>query len=271
MKIVIAGYGFVGQAVEKALNRHPSVRTFIDDPAKGFDAKEYALKNAMNPDWDGVVVCVATPQDDDGSCYTKNVQDVFEKYGDTKYLIKSAVDPKFLCNWAINSGSYTYSPEFLRGSNVNANPTQEFLSQTFTIYGGDDCRWWDEIFRTVLPVEQVRYLDLHQAAFAKYVENTFFATKVTFFNEMYHLYEAMCDELGIPEVGFDAMVEAITLDPRIGRSHTQVPGPDGEFGFGGHCLPKDLNAFRKMTNCRTPLLDAVADLNEEIRKDVGIS
>lgn len=263
MKIVIAGYGFVGQAVEKALNRHPSVRTFIDDPAKGFDAKEYALKNAMESNWDGVVVCVATPQDEDGSCYTKNVQDVFEKYGVTKYLIKSAVDPKFLSDW-VNTydGSYTYSPEFLRGSNVNADPTQEFLSQKFTIYGGDDCRWWDEIFRTVLPVEQVRYLTIQQASFAKYIENTFFATKVTFFNEMEWLYSNIFGE------GFDAMVEAITLDPRIGRSHTQVPGPDGKYGFGGHCLPKDLSALRhlgKTSGYRTPLLDTVSDLNTETR------
>jgi hypothetical protein len=26
-------------------------------------------------------------------------------------------------------------------------------------------------------------------------------------------------------------------------SHTQVPGHDGLFGFGGKCLPKDLNQF----------------------------
>jgi UDPglucose 6-dehydrogenase len=57
----------------------------------------------------------------------------------------------------------------------------------------------------------------------------------------------------------------ITLDPRIGRSHTQVPGPDGKFGYGGHCLPKDMAALRNLSN-NTPLLDTVVDINEENRK-----
>lgn len=274
MKIVIAGYGFVGRAVEQALKRHPNVTTFIDDPALEFCPLKQAEKLSMSPKWDGVVVCVSTPPRTDGSCNTDNVQDVFDKYPGTKHLIKSAVDPMWLCvsgppdaySCATEEsfpGSVTYSPEFLRGSNLNANPTSEFLSQKFTIYGGADCRWWDELFQAVLPVEQVRYLTLEQAAFAKYVENTFFATKVTFFNEMHHLYTQIFGE------GFDAMIEAITLDPRIGKNHTQVPGPDGEFGFGGHCLPKDLNALRHVgRQCRisTPLLDAVNDINEETRE-----
>ena len=64
--------------------------------------------------------------------------------------------------------------------------------------------------------------------------------------------------------GFDQMVDAVTSDPRIGRSHTQVPGPDGEFGYGGHCFPKDVAALRYIAK-QSPLLDVVSDLNEEIR------
>jgi len=64
--------------------------------------------------------------------------------------------------------------------------------------------------------------------------------------------------------GFDQMIDAITIDPRIGRSHTQVPGPDGKYGYGGHCLPKDMAALRSLSN-DTPLLDAVTDANEEYR------
>ena len=39
-----------------------------------------------------------------------------------------------------------------------------------------------------------------------------------------------------------------TLDPRLGDSHWGVPGPDGDFGFGGHCFPKDLAALIEITN-----------------------
>ena len=259
MNIVIAGYGFVGQAVHEALDRHSKVQLYIDDPAKDLDEAD-GLNQV-----DAVVVCVATPPNEDGSCDINNVIDVFEKYGggSVKYLIKSAVDPVFLKAFD-QAGDYniTYSPEFLRGSHAHGKPTDEFLNQTFAIYGGDDCRWWDELFKAVLPnLEEVRYLTLEQAAFSKYLENTFLATKVTFFNEMYQIYNL----LGFQ--GFDAMVEAITLDKRIGKSHTQVPGPDGKFGFGGHCLPKDLDALRSLVNAdRTPLLDTIVDINHEIRK-----
>lgn len=257
MKIVIAGYGAVGKAVFECLYESDA-ELFIDDPALGHNVDI----DVMKPD--AVVVCVATPMREDGSCNTDHVEEVFMKYNGVKYLIKSAVNPVWLSK-AVKSyrGSYTYSPEFLRGSHVHANPTQEFLDSEFAIYGGDDCRWWDELFRPHLPkLKEVKYCSLEQAAFAKYVENCFLATKVTFFNEMYRIYNQCGFE------GFDQMVDAITVDPRIGRSHTQVPGPDGKFGYGGHCLPKDIAALRNVAAqwCQgSPLLDTVAKLNEEHR------
>ncbi len=69
---------------------------------------------------------------------------------------------------------------------------------------------------------------------------------------------------------FDVMVEAISNDPRVGISHTQVPGPDGKFGYGGHCFPKDIAALRNVAhrNCaETPLLDAVIETNERYRNE----
>jgi UDPglucose 6-dehydrogenase len=39
----------------------------------------------------------------------------------------------------------------------------------------------------------------------------------------------------------------IKLDQRIGDSHMRVPGPDGTFGFGGHCLPKDTEALLSLS------------------------
>lgn len=281
MKIVIAGYGVVGKAVHYALEHHPMFHSgyigsqnvekmkrmehsiWVDDPNElKYDGRTYHnVDTDVIGDVDGVIVCVATPMREDGSCNTDHVQEVFNKYGATKYLIKSAVDPVWLRNWVSEHeyASYTYSPEFLGGSNSNRDATEEFQEQTFAIYGGDDCRWWDELLRPCLTkLKDVKYCSLEQAAFAKYVENSFLATKVTFFNEMYKIFH----EIGFE--GFDQMVDAITIDPRIGRSHTQVPGPDGKFGWGGHCLPKDVNALRMMSK-HSPLLDAVFDTNEEHR------
>ena len=238
----------MGQAVAESLTDR-DIQILIDDPAKGHDPFNYYGKEV-----DGVVVCVATPQREDGSCNTDNVRDVLEKYRGVKFLIKSAVDPVWL-NWVAEGRDLTYSPEFLASSNANRNPTEEFLNQTYAIYGGDSPRWWDELFRPSLPyLSEVKYCTLEQAAFAKYVENCFLATKVTFFNEMHEIY----NELGFE--GFDQMVDAITIDPRIGRSHTQVPGPDGQFGWGGHCLPKDMNAMKQFSN-GAPLIETVIEQN----------
>ena len=92
------------------------------------------------------------------------------------------------------------------------------------------------------------------------MENCFLATKVTFFNEMYDIYTKLKFE------GFDQMVDAITVDSRIGRSHTQVPGPDGERGWGGHCFPKDTAAMEYF-GVDTPLLSQVIEVNARHRNE----
>ena len=38
-------------------------------------------------------------------------------------------------------------------------------------------------------------------------------------------------------------MEGFILDGRIGNSHIDVPGHDGDYGFGGKCFPKDINAI----------------------------
>jgi UDPglucose 6-dehydrogenase len=68
------------------------------------------------------------------------------------------------------------------------------------------------------------------------MNNCFFATKVSFLNEM----KQVADKAG---VDWDLAVEGFVRDGRIGHSHLSVPGPDGKFGFGGSCFPKDIQAM----------------------------
>ena len=74
------------------------------------------------------------------------------------------------------------------------------------------------------------------AEMIKYMNNTFFATKISFLNEMYLLAQE-CD------VKWEDAVEGFVRDGRIGHSHMNVPGHDGKFGFGGSCFPKDIQAI----------------------------
>jgi UDPglucose 6-dehydrogenase len=84
-------------------------------------------------------------------------------------------------------------------------------------------------------------------------------TKVSFANEMY----SVCEQVGID---YDKVVEYATYDERLGKSHWAVPGPDEDFGFGGHCLPKDLSAI--INEFKTyGLLESVEQVNDQVREN----
>jgi UDP-glucose 6-dehydrogenase len=53
-------------------------------------------------------------------------------------------------------------------------------------------------------------------------------------------------------------------DERIGHSHTEVPGWDGKFGWGGHCFNKDNLELEKFSNSR--LVKFIRQLNQEQRE-----
>ena len=48
------------------------------------------------------------------------------------------------------------------------------------------------------------------------------------------------------------MERVFQLDERMGTSHFNVPGHDGNYGYGGKCLPKDLEAFTKRSKLKEP-------------------
>jgi len=77
----------------------------------------------------------------------------------------------------------------------------------------------------------------------------------------------LCSALGLD---YDKVVEYATLDSRLGDSHWAVPGPDGDFGYGGHCFPKDLAAIvrlSKQLGVKPTVLEAVEAKNNEVRKE----
>jgi UDPglucose 6-dehydrogenase len=88
-------------------------------------------------------------------------------------------------------------------------------------------------FGQFLPVLQTNF---QTAELIKYMNNLYFATKVSFLNEM----KLLADKIG---VDWQKAVDGFILDGRIGHSHLSVPGPDGKLGFGGSCFPKDIQAL----------------------------
>lgn len=257
MKFIVIGDGIVGQAIYSALEDHHTVVTI--DPEYGTGLKD--IEPAKNVD--GFIICVPTPNSQNNRCEDSLVSDYVQAirhhHPDAQILIKSTTTIDTLRGFSTN---VTFSPEFLRGSNADANPTQEFLDSNFAIYGGEGGEYWHGIFGAILDIKEVRYMSLADAGFLKYTENSFLALKVMFFNELHNLYSQTVNE------DFSAMTEALALDKRIGNSHMQVPGPDGQTGFGGHCLPKDINEFigyaeNAGVDTNLHLLTLVRALNEE--------
>ena len=80
------------------------------------------------------------------------------------------------------------------------------------------------------------------------------------------MYE-LCSSL---DLDYDKVVEYAVLDKRLGNSHWSVPGPDGDFGYGGHCLPKDLAAIIKITEdlgITNNVLKSIRKTNDKLRKN----
>ena len=99
----------------------------------------------------------------------------------------------------------------------------------------------------------------------KYVTNSFLATKVSFANEMYEI----CDYL---KIDYDKVIEYAMHDERLGYSHWSVPGPDGDFGYGGHCFPKDVKALISVameldSDINPIMLKATNEKNNKVRKN----
>ena len=93
-----------------------------------------------------------------------------------------------------------------------------------------------------------------EAELTKYMHNVFGAYKVTYFNAC----REYCEQMG---ADWRKVHTGVLLSGYINDTHTYVPGPDGKFGYGGKCFPKDVNAFAKMT-AGTSLGTLLAHLHE---------
>jgi UDPglucose 6-dehydrogenase len=232
MKIGIVGVGFVGTAVKLAYEK-VGIELVCVDPIKGYTATFIDLNECS-----AVFVCVPSPVNEDGSCNTSYLEDVMQNLHDYKNVIISKVTAPADIYLKLQQDHPTlvHTPEFLRA----AHAINDYQNQKFAIIGGlpDWCKVADEILRLAQPIEKSIHIPIGEACIVKYLENSFLATKVIFMNEIYNL----CEVLGF---NYDLVKAAIQLDTRQGHSHFDVPGPDGDLGFGGHCFPKDTSALLK--------------------------
>lgn len=218
---------------------------------------------------DIIFVCVPTPMKEDGSCDTYIVSSVIDDIAQIdrqKYVvIKSTVTPGTTQRLAEDFRmTIAFNPEFL----TEANAINDFRHQPLIVVGADDpgiatvlTLLYYEFNTKVDNVAHVVQRTTKEAELFKYLANCFLATKVIFANE----FKALCDKV---DVDYGKIAEIAVLDKRLGHTHWRVPGPDGKYGFGGSCFPKDTSALLSFADEKGSalwLLTEATYINDEIR------
>ncbi len=275
--IGIVGKGFVGSAVafgfSPSTGHDSNVRVYDADESKSTHKLDEVINNS-----DYVFISVPTPSNSDGSISLDIIYDVFEQIHNvidyTKPGDSCDTQPILLLRSTVTPGTtkkiskkyplmrIVFNPEFL----TERSAKLDFINQARIILGGSEGdtesvkKLYQSRFGNYIPVIKT---DFQTAEMIKYMCNCFFATKVSYMNEM----RMLSDKIG---ANWEDCVEGFALDGRVGHSHLAVPGPDGKFGFGGSCFPKDIQAmidFMKSVDISPNVLLGAWDTNLEVRPE----
>jgi UDPglucose 6-dehydrogenase len=230
-KVGVIGNGFVGESQAFAFTPTTDLRIYDIDPLKATHTKEEI------DECDFIFVCVPTPMKKDGSQDISFIDKIFdEAVQGPIYIIKSTILPGTTKRLM---GMYpdleiVFCPEFL----TERTAKLDMLTQARIVLGGEkrDTKKVKELFEQRFMNRHIIETDPTTAELIKYMNNTFFATKVSIINE----FKLLADKLG---ANWKDALYGFASDGRIGDSHLHVPGPDGRLGYGGTCFPKDVNAL----------------------------
>ena len=230
-KVGIIGNGFVGEAISFAFSSVSDLYVYDIDPLKSLNDLQSVHK------CDFVFICVPTPMFKDGSQDLSYVESSFEKATSKPiYIIKSTVLPGTTENLSEKYPNLKiiFSPEFLSERTAKL----DMLTQSRIILAGDLSltEKVKTLFNQRFKIKNIIQTDAKTAELTKYMNNTFFATKVSIMNE----FKILCDKIG---ANWEDALRGFVSDGRVGDSHLNVPGHDGKLGYGGTCFPKDVNAL----------------------------
>lgn len=272
--IGIIGFGFVGKATQHAFEEVAEFKIHDINPNL---SKDEFLPTIFDSQY--IYVCVPTPMNEEtGESDVSIVDDVLWRAysiakGTTKIIIiKSTIPPettkKFIEKYP--DMNIIHIPEFLteRLFLLDAiNPSRIIFGIPSELIkkGKVDNKPFVKLFRFYkkrFPGTTMFVCDSTTAELAKYTCNAFFSVKVSFFNEIKQIANKL-------NVNYDQFIGMVLADGRIGNSHWKVPGHDGNYGFGGHCFPKDLNAIiykAKQLKVKPHVMNAAWKKNLEVRK-----
>ena len=245
LNIGIIGNGFVGEAQAFAFSPIANVKIFDIDPIKS----TCSLENVHKSDF--VFVCVPTPMFEDGSQDFSYVEDVFKNaVSKPIYIIKSTILPGSTekLSKKYKDLRIIFSPEFL----TERTAKLDMLTQSRIILGGDKelVNKVEKFFLLRFKNKHIIKTDSRTAELIKYMNNSFFATKVSIMNE----FKLLCDVIG---ANWEDALNGFASDGRIGDSHLNVPGHDGKLGYGGTCFPKDVTSLINFAKKNSVLMNSI--------------
>lgn len=296
-KIAVIGLGFVGLSLAAVLsNKGYSVVGIDNDKLKcekilnqeipfyEKNLSEYISKGLKNnlliennyskcQESEIVFVTVGTPQKVDGSIDLSMIKQVSKEIG--KSISKNQKKPIIFIKSTVVPGTaqniikplIKKNCRKIEGKDYDIISNPEFLQETtairdttsphIVVIGHDNSKFFEKakkFFKEIHPNTPMIFTNHQTAEMIKYANNSFLATKISFINQLSN----MCQK--IPGSNIDDISHAIGLDPRIGKLFLNA-GP----GYGGSCLPKDINAIINLSNqlgVKPTLFNAVETINE---------
>lgn len=239
----IIGYGVIGMAMGKWLQEHTSCQMAISDPPKGINEDLSAC--------DVFFVSIHIPTETDGTQDLTLLKSIVKGLPAAPVFVRTTLLPGTTERLTQELGRPVYfMPEFLTERTAYA----DFCTQDIIVTGARDIM--DEIFKS----KKIIHMTSTEAEIAKYAHNVFGALAVTYFNGIYELCR-------LNNADYNRVREGFLLSGYLSPTHTHVPGPDGRFGYGGKCFPKDVNAFAlsNKDNHLGPLLEVTMKLNDFFR------
>jgi UDPglucose 6-dehydrogenase len=240
VKLGVVGNGVVGGAMARAFMEHAEVRVY--DVVK--EKATHTLPQVL--DAEIVMVCLPSPQQKDGLAADLSAIDAFFRqaigYPNGKlpaYVLRSTVPIGTTRRLKEKYGlpRICHSAEFLtaRCALTDAQtPARNIIGVTDFNSGLDVASGkLTELYAKRFPGVPIHQMTSDESEAVKLIQNSLFATLVAFWNEAYTLAE-------VKGLDWETVQEAILSDGRVPHSHFKVPGPDGKFGYGGVCLPKDI-------------------------------
>lgn len=222
MNVGIIGCGFVGGALKQWIEEHNNaIKILVSDPLKGY--------NDDMTKADIFFISIHIPTEENGTQNLDLLKSIIKDLPNKPIFIRTTILPGTcdLLSKELDKKVY-FMPEFL-----TERIAYQDLCRQDMVFTGEI-----ELLTKIFVGKKFVTMTSLEAEIAKYAHNVFGALKVTYFNGIYELSQ----KLGID---YNKILSGILLSGYINDMHTQVPGPDGQLGYGGKCFPKDVNSFNE--------------------------